>query len=187
LSIVENNHFSLGLVGEYDFGRQRGDDNSLTLLEEIDPSYDIGINFEYKLPYNFSFGSSVATGITGFGDQIETDLSLGYTKSTWITFNQLFVNKTSLSYQYGNSDFMNQWFGTPKNEKYNLYKPGSDFYSLTLVNNLTSPITNKVSIVLNVDYQRLIGDAADSPLVEEHGSPNQYSFMFIGLFKLYGF
>lgn len=187
LTIIDNNRFSFDLVGEYDFGRQSGDDNSLTLLEDIDSSYQTGVDFEYKLPYNFSLGTEVVTGVKDFGDQIEADFFLSYSHYIWITFDQIFVNKTSLSYQYGNSDFMNEWFGTPANQKYTLYKPSSGFYGLTLANKLISPITERISIVLDVDYQRLIGEAADSRLVEIQGSPNQYSIMFVGIFELYSF
>ena len=187
LGLVDNGLLSFGLIWEYDFGRQQGDDNSLFTLEEIDPGHDVGLDFEYKLPYNFSLGTSALTDIDDVGDSIDADFSLNYTKSIWITFEQLFVNKTSLSYQYGNSEFMDTWFGTPINAKYTSHTPGSGFYGISIMNNLVSPITDKVTISIDAEYQRLIGDAADSPLVDKQGSPNQYSLMVMGLFKFYSF
>ena len=187
LGLIDKNSFSFGLIWEYDFGRQRGDDNSLFTLEEIDPGHEVGLDFEYKLPHNFSLSTSMLTAVDDPGDSITADFSLNYTKSVWITFEQRFVNKTSLSYQYGNSEWMDTWFGTPMNAKYTSHTPGSGFYGISIMNNLVSPITDRVAILINAEYQRLMGDAGDSPLVDKQGSPNQYSLMVMGLFKFYSF
>tara|TARA_Y100001936_G_scaffold138084_2_gene134860 strand:- start:6416 stop:7237 length:822 start_codon:yes stop_codon:yes gene_type:complete len=187
LSLLDNDYISVGALGNYNFGRQNGDDNSLTLLEEIDPHFETGFEFEYKLPMNFSLGMGMMTGVEDFGDQIDSDFSLNYTKPIWITLNQLFLNKTSISYRYGNSDFMDEWFGTPNNQKYSLYKPDAGFYAWGIGNTVTSPVTDKISMLLNLKYDRLIGESADSPLVEKQGSPNQYSFMLVVMYRLWGF
>ena len=187
LSLIENDYFSFAALGNYNFGRQNGDDNTLTLLEEIDPHFETGFEFEYELPMNFSLGLGMMTGVEDFGDAIDTNFSVNYSVPIWINFQQLFVNTTSLIYKYGNSDFMDEWFSTPKNQKYSLYSPDADFYAWGMANTITSPVTEKISMMLNLKYDRLLGEAADSPLVELQGSPNQYSFMFVVMYELWGF
>ena len=59
---------------------------------------------------------------------------------------------------------------------YPAFTPGSGFKDVTCGLNGHYRIAARWSVVANVSYKRLIGDAADSPIVRIAGTPNQTSF-----------
>ena len=188
LTIFNNNEFKFDFFAEYEFGRQNGDDNSLRILEEIDPHFSVGTNIEYSLPYDFSISYEFQTDVDDFySESYTSDFAINYNKNIWITFTQPLVNTTSFSTSYANSDYLNEWFGTPANEMYKYYKPSSDFYKMSLSNSLIMPFSEKIVGVIDFSYDRLIGEAADSQLIKKQASPNQFSFMFTVMYEFYSF
>ena len=48
LTIFDSNQIKVSFLTKYDFGRQSGDDNSLTTLKDIDPGFEIGSTIAYE-------------------------------------------------------------------------------------------------------------------------------------------
>ncbi len=194
LSLYKDDLLELGLTGSYDFGRQNGDDNSLVGLEEIDPHFQTGLDLDISLPYNFSLGASIVTGIEGFYDgAYDSELSLQHEKVIWINFKQPMINIASISANYANSDYLNEWYGTPypafndPNAMYQFYKPGSGIYKLSISDNIIFPLSEKVKGLIDISYSRLTGEAGDSQLVKRQGSKNQIGLMFNAVYEFYSF
>ena len=194
LSIFDNKKFNISIFSAYDFGRQNGDDNSLQGLEEIDPHFQVGLDMGYSLPLNFSLGYSIVTDVDDFySGAYDSEFSLNYEKLAWINFKQPLINTTSLSFNYANADYLDEWFGTPypafndPNAMYKFYKPESGIYKISLTNTVVFPLSNKVTGFIDIGYSRLIGDAGDSQIVKRQGSSNQFSLMFNAMYKFYTF
>jgi len=194
LSLYNDKKFNLSIFGQYDFGRQNGDDNSLVGLEEIDPHFQVGLDLGYSLPMNFALGYSIVTDTKGFySGSYDSELSLKYEKLLWINFKQPLINTTSLSFNYANADYLNEWFGTPypafndPNAMYQFYKPESGIYKVSLANKVIFPLSKKVTGFIDIGYNRLIGDAGDSQIVKRQGSSNQFSLMFNAMYEFYTF
>ena len=194
LSLYDSQKFDVGIFGEYDFGRQNGDDNSLVGLEEIDPHFQVGLDLEYSLPYRLSLGYSIVTDTKDFySGSYDSEFSLNHKIIEWVNFDQPLINKTSISFNYANGDYLNEWYGTPypafndPNAMYKFYKPESGIYKASLSNNVVFPLSENVTGLLNIGYNRLMGDAGNSQLVKRQGSKNQFSLMFNAMYKFYSF
>ena len=46
------------------------------------------------------------------------------------------------------------------------------------------PAGETISYFMSIEYERLRGEASNSPLVKDQGSKNQYSFMLAIMFEL---
>ncbi len=184
LSVYDSNILSFNLIGEYDFGRQSGDDNSLETLEDIDPHFNMGFDFAYKIPFNLSLDLEYQTGVSDPGTENTVSFSLTHNKLIWVNFAQPLINKASISMNYGNSEWMEEWFSTPSTSKFSKYTAKSGFYSTSISNMSVIPAGESMSFFVNIEYERLRGNAADSPLVKDQGSKHQYMFMFAIVFEI---
>jgi len=86
------------------------------------------------------------------------------------------------------SDFVNAYYGITGQQSADSglpeYAAGSGLVSVGLTGAVVRPVNPRLAYTLFAGYDRLLGDAADSPLVRERGSANQFS---IGLAVGYGF
>mgnify|MGYP003322596920 FL=1 len=110
--------------------------------------------------------------------------SLTHTKIIWVNFAQTLINEASISMNYGNSEWMEEWFSTPSTSKFSKYTAKSGFYSTSISNMSVIPAGESISFFVNIEYERLRGNAADSPLVKDQGSKHQYMFMFAIVFEI---
>jgi outer membrane scaffolding protein for murein synthesis (MipA/OmpV family) len=80
---------------------------------------------------------------------------------------------------YASSDFTQTYFGinSVQSTRSGLaqYRPGSGLVSYGVGGSLTLPYTDKIALSLFTGYDRLGNTAADSPLVRNRGSANQFS------------
>ena len=187
LNVYDSKLLSFDIIGQYDFGRQKGDDNSLETLQDIDPHFNIGFDAAYKLPYDLSVDFGYETGVSDPGKEVALKYALTHTKYLWVNFSQPLINKASFSMNYANSDFMDEWFSTPSTTKYSRYKAKSGFYSNKISNMTIIPSGETLSFFVNIEYEKLRGNAASSPLVKDQGSKHQYLFMFSLVFELWNF
>ena len=99
----------------------------------------------------------------------------------------------SISINYANGDYLNEWYGTPypafndPKAMYKFYKPESGIYKASLSNNVIFPLSENITGLVNIGYDRLMGDAGNSQLVKRQGSKNQFSVMFNAMYKFYSF
>ncbi|MEA3028834.1 MAG: MipA family protein [Sphingomonadales bacterium] len=81
--------------------------------------------------------------------------------------------------RWGDSDFQRAYFGvTPAVAGATglaVYTPGSSLYAVGAVAGLTHKLGRNWGVQAYVGYDRLVGDAADSPIVRAFGSRDQFS------------
>ena len=84
----------------------------------------------------------------------------------------------SVSTEYGNQGYMQTWYGVSAAQaarsKFGQYKPKAGLVSAGLGLTWTRPIGTKGNFFVGVEGTRLLGDAADSPIVQK---PNQFGMM----------
>lgn len=54
------------------------------------------------------------------------------------------------------------------------FEPGDDYWTVGALASVEYPTTRRWSILADIEYQRLSGDAADSPIVSQLGSEDQF-------------
>ena len=79
----------------------------------------------------------------------------------------------------GNGDFINPYFGVTEQQSIDSglpqYSAGTSLVSVGVLGAIVRPVTPRLAYTLFANYGRLLGDVADSPLVKERGSPNQFA------------
>lgn len=166
---VANQGFSISpsfrLIGP----RNADDDIALAGLTEIDRALELGARVRYDIgPMGFygtvrrGFGGH--EGIAGeVGTSYRTDLSDQLT--LW----------SGLEFGYGNSDFNDTYFGVTPAESlssgYQAYQPGDGFSSAAIKFQARYNISELTAILGEVEYGKIVGDSADSPIVQDEYQP----------------
>lgn len=170
---------SLNIIGP----RDESDDDALEGLGDVDRAYEIGAQVSYGAGPVTAYGA-VRRGFEGhegvvgeLGAKYRTDLSDRVT--LW----------SGLELGYGNSDFTQTYFGVTSeqaaNSQYSVYSPDSGFTSAAIKFEARYAINETTSILGEVEYGKLIGDAGDSPVVQDEyqaalrlGIVRRFSFGF---------
>lgn len=111
-------------------------------------------------------------GGTHNGYQMSLELSGG-----WPINDRLAINVT-LGSSYGSNSYMDTYFGVNASDSLRSglqpFDPESGFRDIAFSATLSYEISGHWGIALGGRYQRLLGDAANSPVVASAGSANQY-------------
>ena len=86
----------------------------------------------------------------------------------------------AISGTWASTPYMRAFFGVSPAQAtasgYTVYRPGSAFKDVSFGLNGSYAFTKEWSVVATAGYKRLLGSAADSPIVRGVGSPNQLGF-----------
>ena len=168
--------FSIGPSFKYQPKRKSSDYSSLRGLDEIDASFELGLKADYEWE-NFQVYGDVryalggATGVVGdFGAYFIAR-----------PLDRRLVLKLGPTVSVASSKYMDSYFGVSSRESNNTggrlaaYSPGSGFQSIGVAASAKYEIFTDYFISANAKYDRLVGDAADSPIIKA-GNANQYYF-----------
>ncbi|MEM9495315.1 MAG: MipA/OmpV family protein [Pseudomonadota bacterium] len=194
-AVINTDNFRLGPVFRYDFGRDENGSNPLAVtnddntdlvgLGDIDGTPEFGGFLEYKF-------NSITTRIEA---RQGIDGHEGLVGEASVKYNHMFslAGKSAFllvgpSVTYGDDDYNSTYFDVSVAQALasglSVYDADGGINSAGLEAALYRPLTDKVSVVLFADYDRLLGDIADSPLVEERGAEDQFTG---GIFLNYRF
>lgn len=174
--------FSRNEDGDQAFAISGEDTDDLQGLGDVDTSIELG-GFIERDWGAFTTGLELRQAVSGH-DGLVADLNARWTgRSSIGSFPLIWslgprariVDDQYVSAYFGVDAAQSLSSGLPQ------YEAAGGLYSYGLGASLIAPLDrqNRWSAVLVAGYDRLTGDAADSPLVRERGSPNQAS---IGLF-----
>lgn len=156
---------SFGMVGS----RDADDDAALVGLDEVDRTIELGGRVSYGMGPVSAY-TSLRKGFNGHeglagevGTKYRTELNDRVT--LW----------SGLELGYGDSDYNSTYFGVTPEEAartdYSEYAPGGGFNSAAITFEARYAINDSTAILGEVEYGKLIGDAADSPIVQEEYQP----------------
>lgn len=157
---------SFGLKGK----RDAGDGDALEGLDEIDRAVELGL----RLGYGFGPVSTYATVRRGFGGHEGITGSVGAKYRTELS-PQLTL-WSGVQAVYGNGSFNDTYFGVSGDESVASGLPetsiGGGFNEAALTFEARYALGADTALLGEVRYARLIGDAADSPVVQEDYQPS---------------
>lgn len=182
-NILPSRQWNAGPVINYRFGRDDDVDNdTLALLREVDQSIELGGFVSYTIPniakprdaliLRGQMVQDVAGGHEGFIASASAAYSRPITDKFRLT--------GSLSSSYGSDDYFDTFFTIDAD---NAARSGLNQFDaeaglrdvgLTFVGNYN--LTDQWGLIGVAGYSRLMGDAADSSIVEQEGSENQGIF-----------
>lgn len=166
----DGNGFSFGpsfsLVGE----RETSDDPALAGLSSIERAYELGVKARYRQGPVSAYaamrrGFEGHEGLTGeIGMDYRTDLSDRVSLTSGVELG------------FANSDFTNTYFGVSPEESANSgyaeYDAGGGLTSAAIKFQASYAVNDKTAVLGEVSYGKLLGDAADSPIVQEEWQPS---------------
>lgn len=163
-----------GLFGDYQWGRDTEDLGGLShRLKPLSPRLTVGGYLEWQLTQQIDVGTNVSHDTWGAGAYINVYAEWDLPK-IWLLEQQLQVR-----WQAMNAPAMNRFFGLTPGEASALnvapWHPGAGSQLASLEYDLFVPTSQHTGIALAVTYGRLLGRAADSPLVTRFGSRAQLS------------
>ncbi len=160
----------------FDFNgkREASDASELTGTETVDWALELGLGVGYR--YDWLRGTvEVRQGINGHDGQV---IELGMDVITAP------VEHLQLNFgprlTWGSGSYMDTYFGVTEAEAsapgshLRAYDPGSSFKTAGLEARVTYALSQNTRLHVQAGWDRFIGDAADSPIVEA-GSMDQYS------------
>ena len=156
---------SFSMQGE----RDPSDDAALEGLNKIDRAYEIGAKINYASgPLNTY--AAVRRGFEGHE---------GLTGEIGVDYRTVLSDRVSLTsglqLGFGNSKFTNTYFGVSPEEaarsKYSEYDADGGFTSAAIKLQASYAVTDTTSVLGEVSYGKLLGDAGDSPVVQDEWQP----------------
>ena len=162
-----------GFYGNYMWGRSH-DDLGPQLAGRVDslsPRLNAGGYIEYHPNKVVNFGATLSHDTQGAGAYLNLYVDSGLPPLWGIE------ESVQLQWQAMNAPAMRRFFGLGATEAArlgtNTWNPGAGSQQIELEYDALIPVTRRTAVLLSVDYARLLGDAADSPLVKRFGSANQ--------------
>ncbi|WP_134499477.1 MipA/OmpV family protein [Microvirga pakistanensis] len=182
-SFVEDSALRFGAVGRFIGGRSVDDDRRLVGLDKIKWAVEPGVFVEYWPVEFLRARAEIRHGVHGH-DGFVADLGLDVVQ-TFGAFTVSAGPRLSL----GDSEFTRTYFGvTPEeaalNGQVEAYRPSGGITSVGATASASYSWSEQWATTAFVSYRRLVGDAADSPIVQTFGSENQVG---LGLTVSYSF
>ncbi len=150
--------------------RDAGDYDGLTGLDDIDPAAELGFRLHYVAGPITSYGS-VRVGVGGHHGVVG---EIG-TKYRFLANDRLTL-WTGAQLELGNGEFTGTYFGVSDDQAvdsgYAPYKADGGAYAANVSLEARYMLTPDTSLLGKITYGRLLGDAADSPIVQDRDQPS---------------
>ncbi|MEH6719197.1 MAG: MipA/OmpV family protein [Aurantimonas endophytica] len=167
--------FSIGPSFNYVGERDSSDFDELDGLDDVDDTFEAGVKASYEWEHaeiygavRYAFGG--AEGVVG---DIGANLIARPTERL--------VLKAGPTASFASSDYMDAYFGVTTSESFNTggrlapYDPDGGFKSVGVAASARYEVFTDWFVNADASYDRLVGDAKDSPIVEA-GDANQFTF-----------
>lgn len=185
-NVVNTETWRAGPIMKIDFGRTEDDDSlfrvaggktkALRGLGDVDAGLELGGFVEYSFgPFGYSL--ELRQGLGGHEGLV------GETGLNYKGFAELFGKPTMYSVgpraMFAGANYNDAYFSITQAQSANSglarYDADAGLVSYGVGAFAVIPVTNSVSLGAFASYDRLTGDAADSPLVKERGDANQFT------------
>ena len=163
--LIQNNGFEAGPLAGWRFGRDQGDAARLNGLGDIDGGLVVGAYAGYRAGAWFlsaSYHAQVTGDDTGGLVRLAVDHTLQLTPHAKLV--------TSLGTAYASSDYMQTYFGVSAAQSaasgLPQFNTSAGFKDVSIGATATIDLDPRWTLYLTGRYSRLIGEAADSPVIE---------------------
>lgn len=173
----------VGPLVRYQFGRDEGDSDDLRGMGDIDAAVDVGGFVTYSAG-PWSTGLTLFRDVSGSHDGLTAKLSAG----NRLPLGPKLMLRSEISATWADDNYTETFFGVTAAQSarsgMRQYRPEGGLKDAGITFDLDYSLTENWGLTGRLGYKRLLGDAADSPLVEDRGSADQLN---TGLFVNYKF
>jgi MipA family protein len=182
-NILNDEHLQFGPVVNFRFGRDDDVDNvNIAALQEVDNAFEAGAFMRYD--YSPQLMTQDSLGFEGRYLQDISSAHDGFEASIGVNYNAPITQRLRLGADIGtsfaNDDYMQTYYSViPQNvgtSNFSAYDADSGFKNASIGLNGQYTLTQRWGIFSRASYSRLLGDAADTPIVSDEGSANQFLF-----------
>lgn len=166
----------IGPLIRYGFGRDEGDNEALRGLGDIDAAIELGVFARYSAG-SWLADLQVAKDVAGGHEGVLVDAGIGWRQAlsprwrTTVRAHATWADETHMQNVFGISAAQSARSGLRRHEA------GGGFKDVGLSASLSYALTENWLLIGRAGYSRLLGDAADSPIVADKGSADQLSGM----------
>lgn len=177
-NLVNSENWRLGPAVQYRFGRKDVDDAVVDRMSEIDGALQAGGTLSYTYRINNDIRHRVGAGIDVLQD-VEGDKGLSGTAYAryWAPVSRAVDLGISGSVVYGDEDFNDTYYGISSADSaasgLSTFNADSGINAYRIMPMAMLHLSQQWHIGAGVRWERLTGDAADSPIVSERGDENQ--------------
>lgn len=186
LNLVDSPNWRLGPVLRYRFARDSDvEDSVVKRMRKIDSTTEAGFFVSYRL----KLGQEPLHQVVFTGD-VTADTgdvhggTLGSLRVNYFhPFGQKLIGNIGLGVQYTDDDYTQTYYGVTGSDITlypslggKAYKPSGGVTSIRVPIGLSAPLSKNWMISGGLRYERLQGDAKDSPIVSERGDPDQWIY-----------
>jgi outer membrane protein len=163
-----------GPLVRYQFGRDADDSDDLRGMGDIDAAVELGGFLTYGIG-PWSAGLTLFRDVSGTHDGFTAKLAAGYRHA----FSPKLRLRSELYTTWADENYTETYFGVTAAQSarsgLRRYQPEGGVKDIGLSLDLDYSLTESWTVTGRLGYKRLLGDAADSPLVQDRGSANQFS------------
>lgn len=172
IAVTQSNEFSFGLAGNFE-GRRRQSDVGAP-VGNIKQTFEAGAFAQYEWHDSFRVRAELLKGINGHHGLLGTVSA----DKIWRDGDR-YVISLGPRVLFSDGRYQREYFGVtpPVAVATGLpaYRPGSGIYAVAAATGVTYALNDRWGLFGFGRYERLVGDAAKSPLVRKYGSRNQLS------------
>lgn len=183
-SVFESHGFAIGPAADFRGGRSRSDERDLTGVHTVPATLDAGLFMEYWLIENQLRARAEVRQAVRAGQGLVADFS-----ADWVQPYDAFTFSIGPRLSVGNGTYMRSSFGVTerdaaRNGQVIPYDPSAGIKAYGALASVSYQFSPAWKATLYDKYERLTGDAADSPVTKRFGSLNQNT---VGLSLSYSF
>ena len=177
---ASGDYLRVGPLLNYRMGRDQDDNDALRGLGDVDGAVEAGGFVEYGIR-GFSVGITALQDVSdGHGG-----LTIAFEGGYRYRFDERWSVQTGVSATWADDSYTQSYFGIDAGQAlrsgYRQYSPEAGFKDVGLSAAVNYALTENWSVTGRVGYARLLGDVADSPVVDQEGSANAYEAgVFVG-------
>jgi outer membrane scaffolding protein for murein synthesis (MipA/OmpV family) len=167
-------NYRVGALVGGESGRDEDDNDNLEGLGDVDSGWSAGLFGRYDIDDHIRLQAEGRQEFSGGHGGLVVDAGAEVTLPFDSPLLRVYAGVT-----YASSDYMEEFFSISGKQSANSGKPTYDadagIKNVTLALSAGYDITDNWVIGAIIRYERLVGDAADSPIVKSGGNPNQFT------------
>ena len=182
VNVLDHSNWQLGPVGFWRFGREDVENPIVDKVHDIDDSISLGLfgGYLWRDPQDVRRMAGVSTWVLGDVSDVYNGWTAGLNAYATQPVAKMVTLAGGAAFTYGDSNYMDEYFGVTPNDSLAsglpIYVPGSGVRDVRGWAAALLHLSPQWHLGAGVMYSRLVGDAADSPLVSDEGSNNQWVY-----------
>ena len=180
VNVIDHPYWRFGPVANVHLGRKDVDDSVVDMMSDISHTVELGlfggVDFTNEVNERIRFSSDISflhdVGGVSDGWQAEWSTRYWHPLAEWLDFGIMG------GVTYGSGNFMDTYFGVNMSDSVRsglpTFSADSGFKDVRITPIFLVHFSRSWHLGTGIMYKRLLGDAADSPIVDNRGDENQF-------------